>query len=131
MPKGARTFIENGTFVDVGTPRELTVSEIKQIINDYRTAKFVMRWSQDLMALNFMARMVICHQFLCDGSNLRQDIYGGSVENRLRFPLEVVEAVISEIGAQRTGIRLSPVSPSNGVFDSSPTRSFFCISSCD
>lgn len=45
---------------------------------------------------------------LCDGSNLRTDNYGGSIENRLRFPLEVMRSVISAIGAHRTGIRISP-----------------------
>lgn len=64
-------------------------------------------------------------QFLSDACNQRTDGYGGSIENRLRFALEVTEAVISEIGASRVGIRLSPVSPSNGAMDSCPTAIYF------
>lgn len=124
-PKAARTFIENGTFVEVGIPRELTVIEIKGIINDYRiAARNAIQAGFDGVEIHG-ANGYLLNQFLCDGSNLREDIYGGSVQNRLRFPLEVVAAVVSEIGAGRTGIRLSPISPANGVFDSSPATVFF------
>ena len=58
-------------------------------------------------------------------SNQRADQYGGAINNRLRFALEVTEAVISEIGANRVGIRISPVSPANGALDSSPTALYF------
>ncbi|EPN30309.1 NADH:flavin oxidoreductase/NADH oxidase family protein, partial [Pseudomonas syringae pv. actinidiae ICMP 18807] len=50
-------------------------------------------------------------QFIKDSANVRTDAYGGSVENRARLLLEVVTAVVKEIGAQRTGVRISPVSP--------------------
>lgn len=56
-------------------------------------------------------------QFLQDVSNNRTDKYGGSIENRCRFALEVVDAVTSTIGADRTGIRLSPWGQFQGVFD--------------
>jgi N-ethylmaleimide reductase len=124
-PEGARTFIENATFVEIGAPRELTLTEIKGIINDYRIAAGnALQAGFDGVEIHG-ANGYLINQFLCDGSNLRQDIYGGSVQNRLRFPLEVVEAIISEVGAERTGIRLSPVNPSNGIFDSSPAAVFF------
>ena len=63
-------------------------------------------------------------QFLKDGSNQRTDAYGGSIENRARFLLEVMDAVIAEIGAARTGLRLSPVSPANGISESNPQALF-------
>ena len=59
-------------------------------------------------------------QFLRDGINHRNDAYGGSPENRCRFALEVVDAVIAEIGAGRVGIRLSPVTPANDASGSDP-----------
>jgi N-ethylmaleimide reductase len=59
-----------------------------------------------------------------DGSNHRTDAYGGSVANRLRLTLEVTEAVTGAIGGDRTGIRISPVTPSSGAFDSDPSAVF-------
>jgi N-ethylmaleimide reductase len=67
----------------------------------------------------------LIHQFLCDGSNHRTDEYGGSIENRLRFALEVTRVIVSEIGANRTGIRIAPVSHANGVSDTAPAAVFF------
>src|SRR5690606_15056688 len=63
-------------------------------------------------------------QFLKDGANARTDAYGGSIENRARLTLEVAAAVMKEIGAERTGIRISPVSPANGVSSSDPQAQF-------
>ena len=57
-------------------------------------------------------------QFLRDGTNLRDDDYGGPIANRLRFMREVVEAVAAEVGIERTGIRLSPIGESQGANDS-------------
>lgn len=125
MPKGQRTFIENGTFTEIGVPRELTLTEIAAILQDFRTAtRHAIQAGFDGVEIHG-ANGYLLQQFLSDGANLRHDIYGGSIENRLRFPLEVVKAVSEEIGPQRTGIRLSPVSPSNGIFDSSPVSIFF------
>ncbi|TKB05547.1 MAG: alkene reductase, partial [Mesorhizobium sp.] len=63
-------------------------------------------------------------QFAKDSANVRTDAYGGSVENRARLMLEVATAVIEEIGAARTGIRISPVSPANGVSSSDAQAQF-------
>lgn len=63
-------------------------------------------------------------QFLRSGSNHRTDEYGGSIENRARFPLEVVDAVVAAVGAGRTGIRLSPVTPANDASDPDPQPLF-------
>src|SRR3546814_9786733 len=63
-------------------------------------------------------------QFLRDGVNKRTDVYGGSIENRARLMLEFAAAVVQEIGAGRTGIRLSPVTPAGDASDSNPPPVF-------
>jgi len=62
----------------------------------------------------------LIHQFLADNTNLRIDSYGGSVENRIRFAVEVVAAVTDVIGADRSGIRLAPGSPFNNMAERNP-----------
>ncbi|HHF7368402.1 TPA: alkene reductase [Legionella bozemanae] len=122
---GQRTFIENGTFVEVGNPRALKLSEIPGIIEDYRVAaRNAILSGFDGVEIH-AANGYLIHQFLCDGTNHRTDQYGGSIVNRLRFALEVTSAIVSEIGANRTGIRLAPVSHANGVSDTSPAAVFF------
>ena len=63
-------------------------------------------------------------QFLRDGTNLRDDDYGGSPQNRIRFMREAVEAVLAEVGAGRTAIRLSPNGETQGADDSDPESVF-------
>ena len=63
-------------------------------------------------------------QFAKDGTNKRTDAYGGSIENRARLMLEVSKAVTAEAGSERTGIRISPVTPSNDISDSNPQPLF-------
>ena len=63
-------------------------------------------------------------QFAKDGANKRTDAYGGSIENRARLMIEVAAAVAAEAGRDRTGIRLSPVTPSNDISDSNPQPLF-------
>jgi N-ethylmaleimide reductase len=63
-------------------------------------------------------------QFLRDGTNRRTDRYGGSLENRARFLLEVVDAVTAAVGAARTGVRLSPTGTNASISDSDPERTF-------
>jgi N-ethylmaleimide reductase len=122
---GLKTFIETGRFAEIGTPRALNLEEIPAIIADYRRAACnAIDAGFDGVEIH-AANGYLIQQFLSDGSNQRTDNYGGSINNRLRFALEVTEAVISEIGANRTGIRLSPVSPANGAIDSSPTDIYF------
>ena len=95
---------------------ELTVAEIKDIINDYKIA------AKNSLAAGFdgvqihAANGYLLHQFIGDDTNLRTDKYGGSLENKLRFLKEVVDAVVDTVGPERTGIRFSPNGPSQGVF---------------
>lgn len=124
-PVKQRTYIENGTFADVGMPRALDLNEIPGIIDDYRKAtRNAMEAGFDGVEIH-AANGYLIQQFLSDKSNHRTDNYGGSIENRLRFALEVTKAVVSEIGADRTGIRLSPVSPANDALDSDPASVYF------
>ncbi|MBD5605825.1 MAG: alkene reductase [Candidatus Eremiobacteraeota bacterium] len=124
-PVGQKTFIETGEFVDVGTPHALSIAEIAGIVDDYRTA------TRNALAANFdgveihAANGYLIDQFLRDGANERTDEYGGSVENRLRFANEVIAAVVAIAGAERTGIRISPVTPASGLSDSNPAAVFF------
>nr|XP_017238468.1 PREDICTED: 12-oxophytodienoate reductase 1-like isoform X2 [Daucus carota subsp. sativus] len=101
-------------------PRRLSTEEIPQIINDFRlAAKNAMEAGFDGVELH-AAHGYLVDQFLKDQVNDRTDNYGGSLENRCRFALELVEAVSEEIGADRVGIRLSPFADYNESGDSNP-----------
>ena len=98
--------------------RPATADDIARIQSDYAAA------ARRAIAAGFDGVQIhgangyLIDQFLRDGTNLRDDGYGGSIDNRLRFMREVVEAVASEVGIARTGIRLSPVGESQGANDS-------------
>ena len=127
IPQGLKTFIENGTFADISTPRALTLQEISLIVEDYRkAARNAMNAGFDGVEIHG-ANGYLIQQFLSDESNKRNDRYGGSIENRMRFLLEISEAVIAEIGADRVGIRLSPLNAANGTLDSSPAVFYFAL----
>ncbi|TDW19859.1 N-ethylmaleimide reductase [Rhizobium azibense] len=118
-----KTFVHN-TFVDVSEPRSLEPGEIPGIIEDFRRA------AANALAAGFDgvevhgANGYLLDQFAKDGANTRTDAYGGSIENRARLMLEVTAAVIEEVGAQRTGVRISPVSPANGISATDPQAQF-------
>lgn len=110
--------------VEALEPRALSVAEIKDIVAEYRRgAANAIRAGFDGIELHG-ANGYLIDQFLRDGANQRSDEYGGSIENRARFALEVVDAVVAEIGAGRVGIRLSPVTPANDLSDSDPQAVF-------
>ena len=109
---------------DFVTPRELDLAEIPGIIEDYRTgAENALSAGFDGVEIHG-ANGYLLDQFLRDGSNHRTDIYGGSVENRMRLMIEVTDVVCSVWGASRVGIRLSPLQPFNDMFDSNPEVTF-------
>ncbi|WP_336777068.1 alkene reductase [Pantoea sp. USHLN256] len=94
---------------DTSLPRELSVAEIQQIVKDFGQAAFNAREADfDLLELH-SAHGYLMHQFLAPGSNQRSDEYGGSIEKRGRFALEVVDAAIANWSADRIGIRISPI----------------------
>ncbi|SHJ94355.1 N-ethylmaleimide reductase [Roseomonas rosea] len=117
-PKG-QAFTETG-FQPHPQPRALEVEEIRQIVADFAHAATMARKAGFDGVEIHGANGYLIDQFLRDGSNKRTDLYGGSVENRTRFLFEVVEAVTQAIGADRTGLRLSPVTPANDASDSNP-----------
>lgn len=110
--------------VDMPEPHALTIGEIEKVVDEYRRgAANAIRGGFDGVEIHG-ANGYLVDQFLRDGANKRTDAYGGSIENRCRFALEVVDAVVKEIGAGRVGIRLSPVTPFNDLSDSNPQAVF-------
>jgi N-ethylmaleimide reductase len=111
-------------FMDTSEPRALEASELPGIVQDYRRA------ARNAIAAGFdgvevhAANGYLIDQFLRSGSNHRSDAYGGSIDNRARFLQEVMQAVVAEIGGDRTGIRLSPVTPANDASDDAPQPLF-------
>ncbi|WP_295996723.1 alkene reductase [Rugamonas sp.] len=106
------------------TPRALEADEIGAIVGDFRqAARNAMLAGFDGVEIHG-ANGYLIDQFLHDGSNLRTDNYGGSIENRSRFLLDVVDAIGAEIGIDRTAIRLSPFSQFNDMRDSDTTALF-------
>ena len=96
------------------TPRELTVAEIKEYVQLYaKAARNAMEAGFDGVEIHG-ANGYLLDQFLQSESNQRTDGYGGSIQNRIRFPLEVVDAVVKAVGVERTGVRISPWSDFQG-----------------
>ena len=109
------------------TPRALEKSEIAEIIEQFRTgAENAKTAGFDGVELHGAFGYLI-DQFLQDGSNQRTDEYGGSIENRARFLLEVVKAVSDVWGADRVGIKLSPSNTFYGMVDSNPQATFIYV----
>lgn len=108
----------NGTrFV---TPRALDHKEISSLVEQFaRSAQLALEAGFDGVDIH-AANGYLIDQFLRNGSNLRTDEYGGSVANRARLLLEIVEAVIGVWGSQRVGVRLSPLNPHHAMRDSDP-----------
>lgn len=110
--------------VDYVTPRALAADELPGIVADYVHA------TQCALAAGFdgvevhAANGYLLDQFLRDGSNKRTDQYGGSFENRARLLMEVTKAVVAAAGADKVGVRLSPINPFNDMKDSNPQTMF-------
>ncbi len=110
--------------VDVPVPQALTTAEIKAVVQQFRQAAANARRAGFDGVEIHGANGYLVDQFIRDGANQRSDEYGGSIENRCRFALEVVDACVAEIGAGRVGIRLSPLTPFNDLADSNPQAVF-------
>ncbi len=125
--KTKTVLIKNGApvFVETSEPRALTAGEIPDIVHTYQAAarNAVETAGFDGVEIH-AANGYLLDQFLKRGSNERRDDYGGSIENRARLLLEVVRAVTGAIGGDRTGIRLSPVTPANDAYDADPQPLF-------
>ena len=112
-------------FVDTSAPRALDAGEIPGIVHAFATAarNAVETAGFDGVEIHG-ANGYLLDQFLKTNSNQRTDDYGGSIENRARFTLEVTRAVVDAVGGGKTGIRLSPVTPANGIEDADPQPLF-------
>ncbi|MFZ0559893.1 MAG: alkene reductase [Methylovirgula sp.] len=121
-----KTFVETG-FVEVSEPCALTIEEIGGIVRDYvRAAENAQKAGFDGIEIH-AANGYLIDQFLKDATNKRTDAYGGSVENRARFALEVTDAILRVWDHRRVGIRLAPVTPANDISDSDPAKIFFYL----
>ncbi len=111
---------------DFVVPRALETEEIEQIVEDYRHAAMnAKRAGFDGVEVH-SANNYLLEQFIRDSTNQRTDQYGGSLQNRLRFPLEVVRTVVDVWGADRVGIRISPITtaPGDTPLDSQTMETF-------
>jgi N-ethylmaleimide reductase len=126
-------FIENtrgeGALVPFVTPRALHIEEIPYIVRQYaRGARHARNAGVDGVEIHG-ANGYLLDQFINSGTNHRTDPYGGSVENRARLLLEVVEAACEVWGADRVGVRLSPLGTFNDIHDHDPEATFGYIAS--
>ena len=123
IPADGQTWTPQGQ-KPFSTPRALELSELPGIVEQFR------RGAENAKAAGFDgveihgANGYILDQFTQNGTNKRTDRYGGSIENRIRLPLEVAEAVIGVWGASRVGYRISPYGTFNSMSDSDPLATF-------
>jgi N-ethylmaleimide reductase len=119
-----QAFTEDG-FKPFETPRPLRTDEMAGIVAQYRNGAALAREAGFDGVEIHGANGYLIDQFLRDRTNWRTDRYGGTLANRLRLLVEVVEAVTDVWGGARTGLRIAPVSPANDIADSQPERTFF------
>lgn len=126
--ENVKVFVDNGTnepgFVDVVEPRAMTKQDIKDVVEQYRQAALnAVEAGFDGIELHG-ANGYLINQFIDSEANNRDDEYGGSIENRLRFLDEVVAAVVDAIGADKVGVRLAPFTSLNGTVDKTPVETY-------
>lgn len=110
--------------VDFVEPRALDANELPAIVQEYvHATQCAIKAGFDGVEIH-SANGYLLDQFLRDGTNTRTDNYGGSFENRARLLMEVTQAVVDVIGADKVGVRLSPVNPFNDMQDSNPQALF-------
>ncbi len=128
LPVPGKTFIideqGNGVWGDVPVPQELTREGIHAIVNDYRlAARRAIQAGMDGVEIH-AGNGYLLDQFINSDSNHREDEYGGNITNRARLLMEVVDAVTDEVGAQRVGVRLTPMGRFMGMGDETPEATF-------
>ena len=123
-PANGKTFTAAG-FEQVSAPRALTTAEVADVIQQFRhAARVAIDAGFDGVEVHG-ANGYLVEQFLRDSANDRTDQYGGSIENRARFLIELMTAVCAEIGPGRVGLRLSPVTPANDIGQDSDPFALF------
>lgn len=124
VPARGEMYTDQAGMQPFDAPRALETDEVAEVIEDYRRA------AENAFAAGFDAVELHCTsgylpaQFLCTGTNRREDKYGGSVENRVRFVLEVLEALCAVNGSGRVGVRICPDNPFNDLSDEDPQATF-------
>ena len=122
--KNSGTFTADWKPTPILTPRALEASELPGIIQDYvNAAKNAKEAGFDGVEVH-MANGYLLDEFLQDVSNTRTDEFGGTIENRVKFPMQVLDAVIGVFGKDRVGVRLSPYGTFNDMSDSNPVELF-------
>lgn len=120
---GAQHFTSQGP-KDYETPREITLDEIRQTIEDYgQAARNAIEAGFDGVELH-AANGYLPSQFLAESSNQRTDDYGGSIPNKARFVLEVMEELIKAVGGDKVGIKLSPFHPYGDMVLADPAGTY-------
>lgn len=114
----------NGTPVECAMPRAIKSEEIPALVEEFvQAARNAMKAGLDGVELHCASGYLI-NQFLNPASNHRDDAFGGSVENRIRFPIMVLKAMAEAIGPGRVGFRISPGNPYNGMDPATPEATF-------
>lgn len=126
--ENVNVFIDNGTdlpqVVAAVKPKAMTVEEIAQVVTQYRQAALnAIEAGFDGIELH-AANGYLINQFIDSQANHRNDNYGGTLENRLRFLDEVVAAMVDAIGADKVGVRLAPLTTLNGTVDDNPLETY-------
>lgn len=112
---------------DFVTPRALETAEVAGVVDEYRLAtRRALEAGFDGVELH-AASGYLPEQFLASGTNQRTDQYGGSIPNRARFVLEVLQAMIAEAGADRVGIKISPEMGFNDIVDENPVETYIYL----
>jgi N-ethylmaleimide reductase len=123
IPAEGHAYSKNGK-VPFSMPRALELHEIPAVIEEFRTAaERALRAGFDGVEIHG-ANGYLPDQFLQDSSNKRTDEYGGPIENRARFMLEVADAAISVLGPERVGVRIAPSGTYGSMSDSNPAVTF-------
>ena len=115
---------KNGNKTEGHVPKEMTLDDIKLVKQQFKEAALLAREAGfDGIQLH-LANGYLLDQFIQDSTNKRTDDYGGSIENRCRFCLEIIDELISIFGKGRVGIRISPVGRFQDMFDSNPVETY-------
>jgi len=119
-----RNFDKDGNLYYDPTPTEMTLEDIEKVKEEFRQGALRAKEAGfDGLELHG-ANGYLVDEFIRDGTNTRTDEYGGSIENRVRFCLEVIDVLISVFGKGRVGIKLSPVGRYQDMFDSTPVETY-------
>ncbi len=121
-PETTQIWTDEEQMQPIPEPRALDTSEIQGIVDEYvGAAQTAMKAGLDGIELH-SASGYLPNQFLCSNTNQRSDRYGGSVTNRIRFVVEVLEALVGTVGADRVGVKLSPGMGFNDCLDKNPEQ---------